>query len=142
MRQSIVILLLFILPGDARADGDYFQCKVSVTYVISKEGTLMTNPTWLMRELIGATFVVHRKSGEIRPLRHNQWDYLLSNEWSKHRSVTDSSPDGDYYVISVSYGPLVRVGHLYIETFRTKIGEQKPFTYTTGGNHFYAGLCW
>lgn len=141
MRQSLVILLLFLLPMGAFAGADSFECKVSVAYVVSEDGALMTDTPHL-KELIGSTFSVNRKSGEIRPIR-GSYSYLLTNEWSTHTSVIDSGPGADYYVISVSWGPKISVGYLFIETFRSKTAQkQKPFTFTAGGGYFYAGLCW
>ena len=78
-----------------------------------------------LKEQIGATFSVNRKSGEIRPIRGSEF---LTNAWGKHISVIDSGPGTDYYVVSVSWGPKISVGYLFIETFRATPG-QKPFTF-------------
>jgi hypothetical protein len=139
MRQSLLMLFLFAFPVGAFAGVDSFECKVSVAYVVDPEnGTLVTDTTHL-KEQIGATFSVNRKSGEIRPIRGS---IFLTNASAKHVSVIDSAPipGADYFVVSVSWGPKISVGYLYIETFRAKPGRQ-PFTFTTGGGYFYAGLC-
>ena len=131
MKIYLAIILL-ILSGSAIADTQRFECVVTYVYSVVSDGTIVDD-TDRLKNQIGSTFYVERKSGAIRG------NYFITNEYSETVSVTNEPANNSYYVVSVSYGPVRTVGYLYIAIHRK--WNQKPFTYTGEGEYVYSGYC-
>jgi hypothetical protein len=125
--------LLLIAPwGSVMADSLFFECITTAVHDISEAGEIVTDTAHL-RSQVGSKFRVLKTSGDI------QGGYFINNESSREVRVINSPSENAYYVISVSHGPYVSVGYLYIGNHRR--GPQKPFTYTSGGAYVYSGFC-
>jgi hypothetical protein len=125
--------LLCIGPwGSVMADSPFFECITTAVHDISEAGEIVTDTAHLKSQ-VGSKFRVHKTSGAI------QGGYFINNESSKEIRVINSPTENTYYVISVSNGPYVSVGYLYIGNHRN--GPQKPFTYTSSGAYVYSGFC-
>ena len=131
MKIYLTIILL-ILSGSAIADTQRFECVVTYVHFVVADGTIVDDPDYLKNQ-IGSTFYVERKSGAIRG------GYFITNEHSETISVTNEPTNNSYYVVSISYGPIRTVGYLYIAIHRK--WNQKPFTYTGTGEYIYSGYC-
>ena len=126
------IILLLTLSGSVFADTGRFECVVTYLHTVVSDGTIVDDTDYLKNQ-IGSTFYVDRKSGAIRG------GYFISNEYSETISVTNEPTNNSYYVVSISHGPIRTVGYLYIAIHRK--WNQKPFTYTGAGEYVYSGYC-
>ena len=76
-----IIILLLTFSGSVFADTDRFECVVTYLYTVVSDGTIVDDTDYLKNQ-IGSTFYVDRKSGVIRG------GYFISNEYSETISVT------------------------------------------------------
>ena len=81
MKIYLTIILL-ILSGSAIADTQRFECVVTYVHFVVADGTIVDDPDYLKNQ-IGSTFYVERKSGAIRG------GYFITNEHSETISVTN-----------------------------------------------------
>ena len=130
IKYLVIFPLLF--PHLCLAGVDSFECTVTTVHSVSQKGEIISDTEHLQKQ-IGSTFSVQRDSGEIRG------GYFINNKSSKKINVVNQPTDNSYYVISISHGPLISVGYLYIANHRK--WPQKPFTYTGSGEYVYSGNC-
>jgi hypothetical protein len=109
-----------------------FDCTVTSAHAIAESGEVIADTPHLKSQ-VGARFTVDRKSGAIRG------NYFINNAHSKETRVINSPQENTYYVLTVSHGPTVMAGYLYIGNHRG--GAQKPFVYTSSGSYIYVGFC-
>ena len=60
-----ITTILFLIPCLSFAGIDTFECKVTSVHAVSEDGEII-NDTEHLKEQIGSTFSVERKSGKIR----------------------------------------------------------------------------
>ena len=132
MKKTTFTIVLFLIPTLNFAGVYSFECTVTSVHAVSENGEIVTDTEHLKNQ-IGSTFSVERKSGEIRG------GYFINNRYSKTVEIINEPNDNSYYVISKSHGPYVFFGYLYIANQRE--WRRKPFTYTTRGEYVYSGYC-
>lgn len=132
MKIKYLAVFSLLFPHLSLASVDSFECTVTTVHSVSQKGEII-NDTEHLQKQIGSTFSVQRDSGEIRG------GYFINNKSSKTINVVNQPTDNSYYVISISHGPVISVGYLYIANHRK--WPQKPFTYTGSGEYVYSGYC-
>lgn len=132
MKFKLLATFLLLIPCLSYAGVDSFECTVTSVHCVSEKGEIVSDTEHLKKQ-IGSKFSVVRSSGAIRG------SHYISNEAHESIKAINAPSDNSYYVISISYGPIRRVGYLYIANYRKWL--QKPFTYTGDGEYVYSGYC-